>query len=201
MTFPKVADTLPKRHSFLLEAIARFAFTRLGWQVIGEIPNVPQFVAVAAPHTSSRDFYLGMLLIFGLGLRVSWMGKHTLFRWPIGGIMRWLGGLAIDRSGRHKVVDQVVQVFATEPRLIVGLMPEGSRKRAGVPVKEWKTGFYYIALGAQVPILPLCINNASKQMIFGPLLQPTGNMDADLAHLQEFYTKAAEDSVINRIKR
>lgn len=189
MTYPKVGDALPKRTVFWLEAIGRVTLTRLGWQAVGEIPNIPQLVAVAAPHTSSRDFFVGMLLIFSLGLRVSWMGKHTLFRWPIGGIMRWLGGLAIDRSGRHKVVDQVVQVFVTEPRLIVALMPEGSRKRAGIPVKEWKTGFYYIALGAQVPILPLCLDNAAKQVIFGPLLRPTGDIDADLARLQEFYTK------------
>jgi 1-acyl-sn-glycerol-3-phosphate acyltransferase len=187
MAYPKVGDALPKRTIAMLEPLARVALTRLGWQVVGEIPNIPQLVAVGAPHTSSRDFFVGMLLIFALGLRVSWMGKHSLFRWPIGGIMRWLGGLAIDRSGRHKVVDQVVQVFTAEPSLIVALMPEGSRKRAGIPVKEWKTGFYYIALGAHVPILPLRLDNANKQIIFGPLLHPTGDSNADLARLQEFY--------------
>lgn len=190
MTMPSVGAAPPKRHMPLLQTLARFAFARLGWRIEGTVPNLPQFVAVGAPHASSWDFFLGMMLILGLGLRVSWMGKHTLFRWPLGSIMRWLGGLAIDRTGRHNVVDQVVNAFATHPKLIVGLMPEGSRKRAGIPVKAWKTGFYYIALGAKVPILPLYLDNQGKQVRFGPLLTPTGDIEADLAQLQHFYTEA-----------
>lgn len=191
MTMPTIGNAVPKRHMPLFQAAARFALARLGWRTVGELPNVPQFVAVGAPHTSAWDFFLGMMVIFGLGVRVSWMGKHTLFRWPIGGIMRWLGGLAIDRTGRHKVVDQVVAAFAAQPQLIVGLMPEGSRKRAGIPVKEWKTGFYYIALGAKAPILPIYLDNARKQVVFGPPLTPTGDIEADLAQLQTFYTAQA----------
>ncbi len=188
MSFPTPGSALPKRNLPTFAALARFAFARSGWRIEGDIPNTGKFVAVAAPHTSSWDFFLAMMLIFGLGLRVSWMAKHTLFRPPIGGIMRWLGGLAIDRTGRNKVVDQVIAIFAAQSVLIVGLMPEGSRKRAGVPVKEWKTGFYYIALGAGVPILPVYIDNANRCVRFGPLLTPTGNIDADLATLQQFYT-------------
>lgn len=194
MTIPSVGTALPKRHAPMLQALARFAFARTGWRVVGEVPNLPQFVAVGAPHSSSWDFFLAMMLIFGLDIHVSWMAKDSLFRWPLGGIMRWLGGMAIDRSGRHKVVDQVIAAFAARPKLIVGLMPEGTRKRAGVPVKEWKTGFYYIALGAQVPILPIYLNNPTKQVIFGPPLNPTGNIEADLAQLQQFYTDAKQSS-------
>lgn len=189
MTIPKPGPALPQRRHRILDAVARFAFARSGWQIVGEIPNIPQFVAVGAPHTSSWDFFLGMMLIFGLGVRVNWLGKHTLFRWPLGGMMRWLGGIAIDRTGRHNVVEQVVHYFATSPQLIVGLMPEGSRKRAGVPVQEWKTGFYYIAKGAHVPILPLRIDNRARQVIFGPLLLPTADIAADLAQLQHFYSE------------
>jgi len=192
MTIPKPGNALPKRNNPWLAAMARFAFARFGWRVEGEVPNLPRFVAVAAPHTAAWDFFLGMMLIFGLDLHVSWMGKHTLFRWPIGGIMRWLGGLAIDRTGRHKVVDQIIETFATHPQLIMGLMPEGSRKRAGIPVKEWKTGFYYIALGAQVPILPIYLDNQHKRVHFGLPLTPSGKIDADLAHLQQFYTDAKQ---------
>ena len=190
MSMPNVGAAVPQRHTPLLQAIARFAFAGSGWRVVGEVPNLPQFVAIGAPHASSWDFFLAMLLIFGLGVRVSWLAKHTLFRWPLGGLMRWLGGIAVDRTQRHHVVDQVVNAFATQPKLIVGLMPEGSRKRAGQPVKEWKTGFYYIARGAKVPILPLYLNNSTKQVVFGPLLTPTGDIEADLAQLQKFYTQA-----------
>lgn len=187
MNLPIVGDALPKRNLPLFQALARFALARTGWRVEGELPNRAQFVAIAAPHTSSWDFYLGMMVILGLGVRVSWMGKASLFRWPLGGIMRWLGGIAIDRTSRHNVVEQTVQHFATHPRLIVGLMPEGSRKRAGVPVTAWKTGFYHIAQGAGVPILPLYIDNAGKRVIFGPLFTPTGDLATDLATLQRFY--------------
>ena len=95
--------------------------------------------------------------------------------------------IAIDRTSRHNVVEQTIQHFATHPQLIVGLMPEGTRKRAGIPVKEWKTGFYYIAKGVQVPILPIYIDNPGKRVIFGPSLMPTGDLAADLATLQQFY--------------
>ncbi|MCE7985792.1 MAG: acyltransferase [Caldilinea sp. CFX5] len=187
MSLPVVGEALPKRNLPILQALARFALARFGWRVEGTLPNLAQFVAVGAPHASSWDFYLGMMLIIGLGVRVSWMGKAALFRWPLGGIMRWLGGIAIDRKSRHNVVEQTVQHFATHPQLIVGLMPEGTRKRAGVPVKEWKTGFYYIATGAHVPILPIYIDNPGKRVIFGRLLMPTGDLAADLATLQQFY--------------
>jgi len=187
MSLPIVGAALPKRNLPLFQALARFALARFGWRAEGRLPNLAQFVAVGAPHASSWDFFLGMLLIIGLGVRVSWMGKASLFRWPLGGIMRWLGGIAIDRTSRHNVVEQTVQHFATHPQLIVGLMPEGTRKRAGVPVNEWKTGFYHIAKGANVPILPIYIDNAGKRVIFGPVLMPTGDLTADLATLQQFY--------------
>jgi 1-acyl-sn-glycerol-3-phosphate acyltransferase len=190
MSLPTVGDAVPKRKLPLFQDLARFALARFGWRTEGEIPNLAQFVAVGAPHASSWDFYLGMMLIIGLGVRVSWMGKDSLFRWPLGGIMRWLGGIAIDRTSRHNVVEQTVQHFATHPQLIVGLMPEGTRKRAGIPVKEWKTGFYYIAKGANVPILPIYIDNPGKRVSFGPVLTPTGDLDADLATLQQFYHDA-----------
>jgi len=191
MSFPIPGNALPKRKLPVVAALARFAFARSGWQLKGDIPNLAKFVAVVAPHTLSWDFFLSMILILGLGLRVSWMAKHTLFRPPLGRIMRWLGGLAIDRTGRNKVVDQVIAIFAAQPALIVGVMPEGTRKRAGVPVKEWKTGFYYIALGAGVPILPVHLDNANRCVRFGPLLTPTGDIDADLAKVQKFYADAA----------
>jgi 1-acyl-sn-glycerol-3-phosphate acyltransferase len=192
MSFPRPGEALPKRNAPLLATLARMAFAWSGWRIEGTLPNLPQFVAIGAPHASSWDFFLGMMLIFGLDLHVSWMGKHTLFRPPIAGIMRWLGGLAIDRSGRHQVVEQIVAVFASKPKLIVALMPEGTRKRAGVPVTEWKSGFYYIALGANVPILPVCLDNHRKRVIVGPLLTPTGDIDTDLDKLQHFYSQAQE---------
>jgi 1-acyl-sn-glycerol-3-phosphate acyltransferase len=187
MSLPVVGEALPKRNLPLFQPLARFALARFGWRTEGELPNLAQFVAVGAPHTSSWDFFLAMMLIIGLGVRVSWMGKASLFRWPLGGIMRWLGGIAINRTSRHNVVEQTIQHFATHPQLIVGLMPEGTRKRAGIPVKEWKTGFYYIAQGVQVPILPIYIDNPGKRVIFGPSLMPTGDLAADLATLQQFY--------------
>jgi 1-acyl-sn-glycerol-3-phosphate acyltransferase len=182
------AGALPRRGNQLSRAAARLALALSGWRIEGAPPDSPKLVAIYAPHRSNWDFALAMLLMFGLGVRVSWMAKHTLFRRPIGAVMRWLGGIPIDRTARHGVVEQMIHAFQTRRQLIVGLMPEGTRRQAGSPVTAWKTGFYHIARGANVPILPLSIDRAGKRLILGRPVMPTGNMDADLAQLQAFYS-------------
>ncbi|MEZ4870601.1 MAG: lysophospholipid acyltransferase family protein [Caldilineaceae bacterium] len=193
MTLPVVGDALPQRGNGLTKLLARAALRTSGWRIEGTLPDLPQFVAVAAPHQSSWDFFLGMLIIFSLGIRANWLAKHTLFRWPIGGIMRWLGGIAVNRTGRHNVVEQAVQAFNRRDQLIVGVAPEGTRRQAGCPVVEWKSGFYYIALGANVPILLLYIDNANRCFHFGPLIETTGDKEADLAKIQHWYSSLRSD--------
>ena len=190
MELPVVGSALPRRGNGFTRQLALWAFWLSGWWLEGKLPNLPKFVIVGAPHRSSWEFWLAMMSIYGLGLRVNWMAKHSLFRWPIGGIMRWLGGIAINRLERHGVVTQSVEEFARRPQMILALAPEGTRAKAGCPVAEWKSGYYHIAYGAQVPIVPAYVDNTRKRLIFGEPVAPTGDIDADSQALQAFYDQA-----------
>jgi 1-acyl-sn-glycerol-3-phosphate acyltransferase len=118
-----------------------------------------------------------------LNFRVSWMGKDALFRWPYGFAMRWLGGMPIIRHKRHNVVQQMAQTFAEREKLIVGILPEGTRRKRD----HWKSGFYYIAQQAGVPILLSFLDYRRKLCYMGPTLTPSGDVEADLKIIREFY--------------
>ena len=128
--------------------LANIVLKLFGWRTVGSLADQPKCVIVVAPHTSNWDFAVLVLVALALRLKVTWMGKHTLFRPPFGWIMRRLGGLPIDRRMRNNMVDQVIESFRTHNRQVLAIPPEGTRKRA----PYWRSGFYYIALGAQVPI-------------------------------------------------
>ena len=167
----------------LLRRSAKFILNLFGWQIEGHLPDIPKYVIIGAYHTSNWDFPLMLLAAVYYGIKPYWMGKDTIIRWPIGGIVRWLGILPINRRSSHKVVQQVVQAFETHERFILVIPPEGTRKR----MPRWKSGFYYIALDANVPIL-LTFGDYQRKLIgLGPLFYPTGDFEADMRVIQEFY--------------
>jgi 1-acyl-sn-glycerol-3-phosphate acyltransferase len=155
-----------------------------GWRAEGSLADLPKCVIIVAPHTSNWDFPVLMLVKIALRLKVAWMGKHTLFRPPFGWIMRWLGGLPIDRSVRHNMVEQAVESFRTHDRLLLAIPPEGTRKRA----PYWRSGFYHIALGAQVPIVLAFADYRRKVGGIGGVIMPSGDVDADMALIRDFYS-------------
>lgn len=193
MAMPVAGDQVPRLGNLVTRALGRGLLALLGWRVDGLLPNTAKFVAVGAPHKSYFDVVIGLAVVVALGLRVNWMVKHTALKPPFGIIIKRLGGVPINRTASENVVDQMVQKVQNATRIILVVMPEGSRKRAGVPVREWKTGFYYIALNAKVPILPVFIDNPGKRVIFGPMLVPSGDKAYDLAQLQLFYTHPGKD--------
>lgn len=154
-----------------------------GWRLEGAPPKAAKFVIIAAPHTSNWDLSFMLACIYIYGVKLSWMGKHTSFRWPFGIFLRWLGGIPINRSSRHNVVEQMVQAFKEHDALVIAVPPEGTRHR----VKSWKTGFYYIALGAGVPIATGFLDFKRKCGGFGPTLNPSGDIKADMDILRKFY--------------
>lgn len=157
----------------------------LGWTLTGSMPaNTPKSVVIAAPHTSNWDFPYTLMVAFALGLNIQWMGKKQLFRWPFGHLMRWLGGIAVDRSQSTNMVAASVATLQSSPHeLHLVVPPEGTRSQS----RHWKTGFYYIALGAQVPIVLGYMDFAEKKSGLGPALSPTGDIDADMAQIKAFY--------------
>ena len=154
-----------------------------GWRLVGEFPNEARLVLIAAPHSSWWDGYWGLLFKVATGADISFMGKRELFRGPLGWALRALGGIPVERSSTHGVVDQMVERFDTHSQLWVGIAPEGTRKE----VRAWRTGFWHIARDAGVPILPASFDYPSKTITLGPLFQVGADMHADLAALRAYY--------------
>lgn len=158
-------------------------FRRGGWTISGTLPPDPKLVLMGASHTSNWDFLIFLGAVQVLGRRVHFIGKHSLFRWPIGGFMRALGGIPVDRGSRQDLVSQVVAQFDAHDELILVVAPEGTRSRT----TQWKTGFYQIALKAGVPILAAGPDYPTRRGVFGPVIHPTGNYAEDMKPAFAFF--------------
>lgn len=169
--------------SQLLKLIAIFLLKIIGWRVVGSLPSERKYVLIGAPHTSNWDFPLMLLAVLKVGMDVHWLGKNSLFPPVIGSIMRWLGGIAVDRSKNNNLVTQLVELYNARDELVVIIPPEGTRSK----VERWKSGFYHVAAGAKVPILLGFVDVSRKEIGFGPLFYPIDDYDADLPKIQEFY--------------
>ena len=156
-----------------------------GWRVEGTLPShATKSVLIAAPHTSNWDLPYTLMLAFVLRLRVYWMGKQSLFRAPFGGVMRWLGGIPVNREQSSNLVASSAQAMRSAKgamQLIVP--PEGTRGKT----RHWKTGFYFIAQQAGVPIVLAFVDYGRKVGGLGPVFEPTGDLDADMATIKAFY--------------
>ena len=172
-----------KKVSSFSSWLARFTLRLFGWRVVGEPPAVPKYVLIAAPHTSNWDFLIMLAVDFALKIACVWLGKDSLFRGPLGAYFRHMGGIPIDRSSNHSVVEQAVAAFQRNERMVMTIPPEGTRKRTD----HWRTGFYYIALGAQVPIVFGFIDFKRKVAGVGPMLMPSGDIGADMVIIRDFY--------------
>jgi 1-acyl-sn-glycerol-3-phosphate acyltransferase len=180
---PALGVAVPRRGNRFTRAVGRSVLAAMGWRLEIEFPDAPKFVVIVAPHTSAWDFVFAITVTVAMGLRASWMGKSALFRWPFGGLMRWLGGIPIDRRASHGVVETMVELFKIRPHLVLGIAPEGTRRKVGA----WKTGFYHIAHGAGVPIVPCYVDYARKVIGSGATVHATGDLAADLRAIQSIY--------------
>lgn len=180
------ATGAPRSGHALSRALGRAVLRIAGWRIDGRVPALPRMVVCVAPHTSNWDFVIGYAAKMTLGLRAHWLGKHTLFRAPFGGFMRRMGGIPVDRSAAHGVVAQVADWYRREPQLMLGVTPEGTRRK----VDRWKTGFYHIAREADVPIWPVALDWGTRVVRLGEPLVPTGDETADLEVLQAFFRRA-----------
>ncbi len=160
-------------------------FNRQGWEASGAVPEPRKFVLIAAPHTSNWDFIYFIGAAHGLGANLSFMGKKSLFRWPFGGMMRDMGGVAVDRSKSGNTVEASIAEFAKRGEFMLTIAPEGTRGK----VTKWKTGFYNIAVGAGVPLVCGFMDYQKKIAGLGMTLWPTGNYAQDMAKIAEFYTQ------------
>ena len=154
-----------------------------GWKITGERPAIKKYVMIAAPHTTNWDFFYGLLMILYFKSEVHWMGKKQIFRFPFGWLMKWFGGVPVDRSRSNNLVQAVVDEFNKSESLVITVPPEGSRSK----VDSWKTGFYYIAAGAGVPILLAFLDYDKKTGGYGTLFMPTNDIESDMIKIRGFY--------------
>lgn len=168
-----------------LPAIGQAALLLSGWRIAGRLPDAPRYVIIVAPHTSNYDFFVGLAAKFALGLKARWLGKHSLFRGPVGWILRALGGIPVDRARPDGTVEAVLEELHASPTFVLALSPEGTRKH----IPHWKTGFYRIALAADVPVAPVAFDWSTRTIALLPPFRVTGDQAADIAHLRGLYRR------------
>jgi len=180
---PEVPPRLPRRGNWLSRSIGKFFLLLLRWKGVGELPNVNKCVLIVAPHTSNWDFVIGISIYLAYGIDGHWFGKHTIFKSTFGKLLKWLGGIPVERKAQHGFVEQLIEMFKESDQMILALSPEGTRKKT----KHWKKGYYYIALGAKVPIFLVSLDYKRRELEFGPLITPNGNYEEQAAEIKAYY--------------
>jgi 1-acyl-sn-glycerol-3-phosphate acyltransferase len=181
---PVIPASLPRRYSNLGQKVGLGLLKLLGgWSIQGDVPAHNKMVIAVAPHTSNQDFFVGIAAALALDLNIRFLGKHSIFVWPVKRLLLSLGGIPVDRRHPHGVVGQVVAEFAKSDSLLLGLSPEGSRKK----VEQWRSGFWFIAKQAQVPICLIGLDYSQKQVVFGPCFASGENFADDLQRIRAFF--------------
>ncbi|WP_337192859.1 lysophospholipid acyltransferase family protein [Alteraurantiacibacter buctensis] len=175
----------PSLSSRLMWRLLGWLFRVKGWRVEGRAPDLPKFIIVGAPHTSNWDFVFFAGAVEQLGIEPSFIGKHTLFRWPLRRFMYDMGGMPVDRSKPGGYVRSVIRGFEQAGRMALVIAPEGTRGSTG----KWRSGFYHIAMGAQVPIVPAWVDHQRMVGGMGDPVMPTGDYRADMLRLLAYYRR------------
>ena len=181
-----LGSEIPRKGNAFTAALGRWVFKMLGWKFEGEVPNRPQIIIAVAPHSSNLDFIVAIAAVLSLRLHVSYFGKHTLFRFPIKGLMLGLGGIPVDRRSSQGLIGQMVEEFKTKPQLVLGLAPEGTRGN----VKKWKKGFAIIAQATNVPVLPALLDFKTKSIRFEPLITDVSDVEKTIATMRAYAQSA-----------
>ncbi|MCW8956702.1 MAG: lysophospholipid acyltransferase family protein [Gammaproteobacteria bacterium] len=167
----------------MLKHFAALWLRLAGWTVDKRLPDENKYVLIVAYHTSNWDFIYGILAMWAMGERFFWVGKHTLFWGPFAYIFRFLGGIPVDRRAHHGFIARMVEQFNKHDVMKLTIVPEGTRSR----VSYWKTGFYYIAMEAKVPIAFGYLDYKNKKVGVGKTFYPSGDIDKDMDAIRKFY--------------
>lgn len=169
-----------------MRKLSTFILKKLGWKIVGITDYPKKCVICVAPHTSNWDLFLGKLIYSSLGRKASFLIKKTWFFFPMNIIFRANGGIPVDRSKKTSLTDQMAQLFAERDRFELAITPEGTRKKNA----DWKRGFYYIALAANVPIIITILDYKEKTVNFKAVFTPTSDADKDMEEIKSYYTNA-----------
>lgn len=180
---PELPPAIPRRGSRPWRGIGRAILRVAGWGIEGNFPNLPRMVVAVAPHTSNWDFVIGAAAMFALDLKVSFIGKHTLFVWPFSGFFRWMGGIPVDRSAAHGVVGEAIDTFRARDSHLLAIAPEGTRRK----VERFKTGFLHIARGAGVPVVLVGLDYATRTVRIGPLFEVGADIESERLRVEAHF--------------
>ena len=180
---PEPPPNAPRSGSALSRWFGRTILQLGGWTIVGNFPDVPRLVLLAAPHSSGWDAVWGLAAKLAMGVDISFMGKAELFRGPLGWLLRRLGGIPVNRARAHGAVQQASASLCSRERMWFVLAPEGTRKR----VEHWRSGFWHIARAADVPVFCAWFHYPDRSIGLGQLFHMTGDLDADMARIREYY--------------
>ena len=183
MHIPELGPLIPRKGNTLTRAIGRFLLFTYRWQVRGEMFNSRKFVIIRARQTTSWDFYTPIATMLAVGFWSSWLIAAAYTWWPLGILMRWLGGIPVHRSASHNMVSQVVKSFNDCDDMVLSIFPEGGRRK----VARWKTGFWHIAVLAEVPIQLVSLDYDNRVTEFGPVIEPSNDIEADMKLIQDYF--------------
>lgn len=183
MNIQALPPNVPRRNRRLLQRFGRLGMRLMRWRIDGEIPNLRKFVIIVAPHTSNWDFVVGLCCDLALDMDAFWLGKEGIFVGPFGRWLKSVGGIPVDRSSAHNVVSQVAAEFARRDQMILGIAPEGTRRK----VESWRSGYWHIARAAGVPILPVGLDFKRRAAVIGTPRDTTDSLADDEAVFKEFF--------------
>ncbi len=167
-----------------MKYIFKLIWMLMGWKIVGDVPrHEKKYIIIMTPHTSSLDLFIGLLVRGILGFNSKYLGKKSLFKYPFGWFFKMTGGYPVDRSKSNNLVDQVVEYYNNHEEFVIALAPEGTRNNDG----EWKTGFYFIADRAKIPIVRCLFDWKKKRVVFFDPFWTTGDIDTDLPKLKDMY--------------
>lgn len=167
----------------MLKIFSKIILKLIGWKVDVTLPQEKKFIMIGAPHTTNWDLPIGLLCFWSVPIHLTWVAKKQLFVGPFNIFFRALGGIPVDRSVRTGFIEQITQQFDEHDEMVFGLTPEGTRSKTAY----WKTGFYYIALKAKVPICLAYVDYPSRTIGFGKTIMPTGDIEKDFEVIKTFY--------------
>jgi len=187
LKIPDLGNNLPRQGNRFSKFIGRLLITLFGWNFDAVIPDQKKLIIIVAPHTTNWDLIVAAAGMLCIGIKTSWLGKASLFRSPFGWIFRGLGGIPVERDQHSNLVEQSVAEFEKRDSLVLVLAPEGTRKK----VEKWRTGFYYIGLGAKVPIVPATLDRHHKLFKMGTAFYPTGDFNEDMLKIKQYFETEA----------
>ena len=183
MNIPDLGNLVPQTVNVFRKTIGRLILYFYRWDIEGNINNSPKLIVSLAPHTSNWDFITNMGTMLSMGILSKWFVAKEFYWWPLKVLLKWLGGIPVDRSKRQNLVDEMVELIGNSKKIILSIYPEGATKKKF----EWKTGIWYIAKNSKVPIQLVGLDYENRKTIFGPVIELTDSVQKDMKKIQMYY--------------